>query len=96
MRLIDTAGHCSICHSNYPANVHHGCGGTPTPCGPSCGNKVVPFVGGPTQYAADSSTDAVARVIRSNRWRAQSMVALQAEQFERELRELGYVIVEAP
>jgi hypothetical protein len=37
--MINTAGHCSVCHQNFMPNVYHTCGGTPSPCGPRCSQR---------------------------------------------------------
>lgn len=34
--------HCTICHSDY--DQPHACGGTPTPCRPSCGREYFNYV----------------------------------------------------
>jgi hypothetical protein len=35
MRAI-VAHHCSVCHQDVLMGAQHSCGGTPTPCRPSC------------------------------------------------------------
>jgi hypothetical protein len=37
--MINTAGHCTVCHQDFIPNVHHVCGGTPTPCGARCSQR---------------------------------------------------------
>lgn len=59
--MIDSAGHCSICHQDYAPNAYHSCGGTPTPCGPRCSGRVM-FRSAPVPFNRDdmvvSSIDA--------------------------------------
>ena len=43
-----------------------------------------------------SRLEALAQVIRSNRWKLMSLTLQQAEVFEKELNALGFVIVEKP
>ena len=51
--MMNSAGHCSVCHTDFMANVYHACGGTPTPCGPSCSQRTYFAPAAQTLHMAD-------------------------------------------
>jgi hypothetical protein len=59
--IAQGGAHCTVCHTNFIG--WHACGGTPTPCGPSCKSDFLAPLTRPTKYF--EGQDELVRLLQS-------------------------------